>query len=255
VAEKTAYRTGARQTSRSGAIRNRARNRIPGFKIRKNWTKVTNLGPSGSPSLTDYLCPVSGAQTVFQAGLGESGRRVEKMETTHDSWRIETYPLCLRVTPIIATVLCVFVTTTALYIGSGIVLQQQWRTLSPVILILQCASVTLLWIPFAVLLLAVARSTWFYLYSYRIDNSTIEAIGPFFGKPISIDFARVSKISAFIIFGEHRFTSARVGHLLEGEHGLHIKVSEALPCWEWIQDQCRVASFEPRPAPWWEITE
>ena len=162
--------------------------------------------------------------------------------------KIVRYPLRLRLDAILAPILSIGIGVDILYLGYGTI--KMWNDL--ILFKFQCIA-EILGLLSAIFFIAMSRSIWFNLYSYRVDGDAIEVIPPFFGRHKLIDLVKVSKISTFVVFGEYRFTGARVGHILTTEDGESIKLSEALPLWGWISDQCNV-SPEPRPNPWWEIT-
>lgn len=104
-----------------------------------------------------------------------------------------------------------------------------------------------------VLGIAAIRSTWFYLYSYRYTDSTLDAHDPVLGKKWSICFNEVSVVHTFIVFGQSLPGPSRIGHLLETKNGQGIKLSEALSIWPEIASRCTGVTFEARPMPWWEV--
>jgi len=127
------------------------------------------------------------------------------------------------------------------------------RHASPALFALGCAILMLLGLSFTLFCLVAARSMWFYLYAYRVDDNRVEVTTPFLGKRYSIDLSKVRRITTFVVFGADRSANGRIGHMLMGEDGCCVKLSEALSSWGWISSQCSSASIEPRPHPWWEI--
>lgn len=161
----------------------------------------------------------------------------------------------LRLIPAAALValICVAAADIWLLRDTWLGLSQQAPGYTGLLLVLRVATAAIMGPALVFLLLAVIRSTWFYLWGYRYSDSALEAFDFVLRRRWSMQLGDVATIRTFIVFGETGPGPSRVGHTLVDKGGTQIRLSEALPLWQEIKARCGEATFEERPMPWWEV--
>lgn len=160
------------------------------------------------------------------------------------------YPMRYKLAPVMAAMLFVFFAVVGAYLWWETLVRLLAHRLDYVLLachmLLAFAAVPLL----AWLSLSLTRQMWYFLYRYSYDGLFLHAFDPVLRKGQSIRLCAVTEVREFTVPAGPVGDPARNGYLLR-ENNNCLRISEVLPLWSLIQEQCQSAQWQHAPKPWW----
>ena len=101
----------------------------------------------------------------------------------------------------------------------------------------------------AYIFLKLTCASWFFLYHYRMTETSLTVIDPIFRRVTTLQFGEIRQLTNFFVHGPPPYTPASRGHILIDKSFHKIRLVEALPLWPDIAKRCISLALEKAANP------